>query len=141
MALRVWTMLAALAVVTIAIAYLLYQRSRLASLSTELEALKNPPPPQLDSTDERVLFWVRKLYDSTSTGVGPTPAIVASASDIPLMTVEAALDVLKQNELVRLKKFKADPIDLTSKGRKYLEKPDVMSRYGAFEFNVIHRRI
>ena len=137
----IWKMLPALAVLTIAIACLLYQRSRLASLSTELEALKNPPLPELASSDERVLFWVRKIYDSKSTGVGPTPAHIASVSDIPLITVETVLDVLKRSGLVQLKKLKSDPIDLTSKGRSYLEKPDVMSRYGKFEFNAVFTRI
>lgn len=140
-AVPIWKMLPALAVLTIAIACLLYQRSRLASLSTELDALKNPPLPELDSSDERVLFWVRKIYDSKSTGVGPTPAVIASVSDIPLMTVETVLDVLKRSGLVRLKKLKSDPIDLTTKGRLYFTKRDVVSRYGQFEFNTVFTRI
>ncbi|MNX78291.1 hypothetical protein D3C86_1098720 [compost metagenome] len=136
-----WTMLAALAAASIAIAYLLYQRSRLAYLAIELDALKNPPLAELDSSDERVLFWVRKIYDSKSTGVGPTPAVIASVSDIPLMTVETVLDVLKRSGLVQLKRLKSDPVDLTSKGRLYFAKPDVLSRYGKFEFNTVFTRI
>lgn len=139
--LPVWTMLPAMAIVSVTIAYLRYQRSRVACLSTELQALKNPPLPELDSTEERVLFWVKKLYDSISTGVGPTPANVASVSQIPLTTVEAALGALKQTGLVRLKKLKSDPIDLTPKGWSYFAKKDVKSRYGHFEFNTIFMRV
>ncbi|CRL48352.1 hypothetical protein [Pseudomonas sp. URMO17WK12:I11] len=140
----VWAVLPVLAVVAITVAYLLSQRTRLKTLSAELELLRNPPRPtipQLDSTDERVLFWVKHIYDSRATGMGPTPANVASASEITLTTVETALDVLKKSGLVRLQKLKSAPIDLTSDARGYLKKPDVMSRYGAFEFNLAHRRI
>ena len=142
--LPVWAILPAIALGVLSVIKLRRQRICLRSLSAELELLRNPPRPtlpQLDSTDERVLFWVKHIYDSRSTGMGPTPADVAKASEITLTTVEAALDVLKKSGFVRLQKLRSAPIDLTSDARTYLRKPDVMSRYGAFEFNLAHRRI
>ena len=142
--LPVWAILPALILGVLSVIKLRRQRTCLKSLSTELELLRNPPRPalpQLDSTDERVLFWIKHIYDSRSTGVGPTPAHVASASEIPLTTVETVLDHLKQSGLVRLQKLKSAPIDLSPDARSYLRKPDVMARYSSFEFNLVHKRI
>lgn len=130
----VWLALSLLVIATTVIVYLRHQRSRLASVTAELEKLKNPEAVTLDAIEERVLFWATKIYDAHSTGEGPIPAFVASISGISLTTVEAALDVLKQKGLVRLKKFKSAPIDLTPEGRAYMAKKDVISRFAAFHF-------
>jgi hypothetical protein len=142
LAIPVWVILPAIALGSLSVIKLRRQRTCLKSLSAELELIRNPPRsalPQLDSTDERVLFWV-KYIDSRLTGMGPTPTDVASASELTLTTVETALDVLKQSGLVRLKKLNA-PIDLTSDAHTYLKMRGVLSRYGAFEYNLVHRRI
>ena len=102
---------------------------------SQLEALKNPASPELDSLQERVLFWIVKIYDSNSTGVGPTPAKVAETSGIQLSDVEAALDVLKQCQIVRRKKYKSNPIDLTAQGRTYVTQPGNKSRFALFHIN------
>lgn len=136
-----WSLLPVVALAALAVRLLLRQRSQLVQLSEKLETLQNPGLVDLDSTDERVLFWVRKIYDSNSTGTGPTPIVVAKAADMPLTTVEAALDVLKTCGLIRLQRLRSHPLDLTAEGRRYLARPDVLSRYGIFEFNVTYRRI
>lgn len=102
---------------------------RCLRLSTQLKTLKNPTLPALDSLQERVLFWVIRIYDSVSTGVGPTPAYVAQKSNIPLSEVEAALDALKEKQLVKKKKMKSDPIDLTPQGRAYVSQPGIKARF------------
>jgi hypothetical protein len=144
LALPIWVILPAIALAVLSVVKLWRQRTCLKSLSAELELLKNPPCsaiPQLDSTDERVLFWATHIYDSSSTGMGPTPGVIASAASIRLTAVETALDVLKQSGLVRLKKLKNAPIDLTPEGRLYLKRPDISTRYSAFIMNIIHKRI
>ncbi|MBI6888359.1 hypothetical protein [Pseudomonas putida] len=135
-----WSLLAVVALAALAVRFLVRQRSQLAHLSEKLETLKNPGLVDLDSTEERVLFWVRNIYDSSSTGTGPTPLIVAKVADMPLTTVEAALDVLKSCGLIRLQRLRSHPLDLTAEGRRYLARPDVLSRYGQFQFNVVYRR-
>lgn len=132
----VWLMLPILALAA-GVAYLLLrQRSQLSDVSQELDKLKSPGFVALDSTDERVLFWVKRLYDRSSSGMGPTPAAVADSADMPLSNVEASVDVLKQADLLKLKKLKSDPLDLTSKGRGYFKPSDVQSRYAIFEVNL-----
>lgn len=120
---------------------LLRQRTHIAALSQELNRLKHPAAVELSSTEERVLFWVKKFYDRTSTGYGPTPADIAKVADMPLSSVEAVMDVLKQARLVRLKKLKSDPLDLTAEGRAYFKPLEVRERYDAFEISLHNRRI
>lgn len=124
------------------IAYLLLrQRLQLAVLSQELNKLTNSAVVDLSSTEERVLFWVKKIYDSTSTGLGPTPADVAKATEMPLSSVEAAVDVLKRASLIRLKKLRSDPLDLTAAGRAYFNALEVQERYDTFQVILLNRRI
>lgn len=136
----VWLMLPIFAL-AVGVAYLLLrQRSQLLDLSQELDKLKNPVVVDLNHSDERVLFWVKKLYDRTSTGLGPSPTDVAKAADIQLSDVEASVDVLKQAGLIRFKKLKIDPLDLTPKGREYFKPLEVLSRYDTFEINLLPKR-
>lgn len=139
--LPVWLLLPISTLAVGAVYLLLRQRSQLIGLSQELDKLKKPAVVELDSTDERVLFWVRKIYDGSSTGLGPAPAIVAHLADMPLSSVEASVDVLKQAGLIRFKKLKSDPLDLTSQGREYFKPLEVRSRYDTFEVNLLRRRI
>lgn len=136
-----WALLLLLALGVGAIRLILRQRSQLTDLSKALDAAATPLTPELDSIDERVLFWVRHIYDSSSTGLGPTPAIVAHLADMPLSSVEASVDALKQAGLIRLKKLKRDPLDLTPQGREYFKSLEVRSRYDTFQLNLLRRRI
>lgn len=136
-----WSLIPVFALAACTMCLLLRQRSRLAMLSKELDALKNPVAVELSSLEERVLFWIKKIYDKTSTGEGPTPVDVATAAEMTLSNVEGIVDTLKGAELVRLKKFKSDPLDLTSKGREYFKSLAVLERYDAFEINLLRKRI
>lgn len=137
----VWLMLPIFALAVASVYLLVRQRTQLSKLSKELDELKSPSMADLDSSDERVLFWVKLIYDNTSTGLGPTPAIVAEAAKMPLSNVEASVDVLKQAGLIRLKKLKSDPLDLTAKGRDYFRSLEVLSRYDSFEIKLLNRRV
>lgn len=139
--LPVWLLLPALALAAWIARLAFRQRSTLIQLTQELDKLKNPTVVDLDATDERVLFWIKKIYDSTSTGLGPTPADVAKAAEMPLSNVEAAVDVLKRVRLIRLKKFKSDPLDLTAEGRAYFNAQGVQERFDSFEMRLLSTRI
>lgn len=102
-------------------------------LKGQRDALKNPARPKLASTQERVLFWITKIYDSTNTGEGPTPRYVSEASEIPLIEIETVLDVLKKCGFVWRKKLRSDPISLTGDAREYMSQPSVKARYHYFQ--------
>ncbi|MCE4069664.1 MULTISPECIES: hypothetical protein [Pseudomonas] len=134
--LPIWSMLAALA---LAIPLCFYQHRKradlaasLISVKAELDELKNPTTYILDTSQEQVLFWATLIYDGNARGEGPTPQDIASISGSSLTIVETALDVLKQKGVVRLKRLRSAPIDLTAEGRAYLAREDVISRFAAF---------
>lgn len=131
----IWSLLLALILFALAVAYIVHLRSELVSVKAEHEALKNPTAITLDSFEERVLFWATKIYDSRSTGEGPTPADIADIADMTLTDVEAALDVLKQKGVVVKKKFKNEPIALTAAGRDYLRQQEARRRFVVFSLN------
>lgn len=138
--LPVWALVAVVVPMLLIISWLYRKRSQLsqslAVATTELEALKQPKPPApitLSSVEETVLFWAVFLYNTKQTGAGVPPVLLSEASKLPLTTVEAALDELKQQGAVRLKKFKHDPVDLTPEGRTYMRRQTVAPRYEQFE--------
>lgn len=138
--LPVWALAAVVAPLLMVISWLYRKRSQLSQsltvTTTELETLKQPKTPApicLSSDEETVLFWAVFLYNTKQTGAGVPPVLLSEASKLPLTTVEAALDGLKQQGAVRLKKLKHDPVDLTPEGRTYMGRQTVATRYEQFE--------
>jgi len=134
-----WALIALVVPLLLIISWLYRERSQLsqslAAATTELEALKQPKPPEpinLSSVQETVLFWAVVIYNIQQTGAGTPLSDIASLSGLPLTTIEAALDVLKSQGVVKMKKYKLDPVDLTPEGRAYMGRKEVSLRYDRF---------
>lgn len=134
--LPIWVLLPVLAAVVFITIQLRIDRSKLAQslavVMAEREELKQPKPISLSPAQEKVLFWAVVIYNVKETGEGAPLSDIAALSELPLLTIEAALDALKSQGLVKLKKYKLDPVELTPEGRAYMGREEVYLRYDRF---------
>lgn len=133
-----WALIALIVPLLLIISWLQRERSQLGqslgATTTELEALKQPRPPEpisLSSVEETVFFWAVLIYD-TQEGVGATPRLLVKVSEYPLTSVEAALDALQQKGIVKPRAVNFAPVELTPEGRTYIGSETVSLRYARF---------
>lgn len=135
----IWLLLPVLAFVVFITLRLSSDRSKLsqslAEVSTELEVSKQPKPPEsitLSPDQESVLFWVVLIYNTRQTGAGVAPALLSGASELPLTTIDAALNALEQKGVVKTRAAKLAPVELTPEGLTYLQREAARLRYEQF---------
>ncbi|QKE63230.1 hypothetical protein HNE05_07615 [Aquipseudomonas campi] len=128
----VWLIVLLAALAALAATWLKRTHSKLAVATAELDELKNPSKIELEFDQHAAVFWLAALREHYGSGKGILVDDLASWMNVPIVTVEAVVDVLRRQQmLVRSLRTNA-PLELTAKGREYLMQPIVREDFARF---------
>ncbi|AZO83690.1 hypothetical protein BOO88_10570 [Stutzerimonas stutzeri] len=91
-----------------------------------IKVLENPPKLQLSDNAHEVVMWVAALTISNMTAYS---VVLVARTELDSLQVATALDELQERGLVE----SDDTVDLTPKGRVYVQRPENLSRSRKWE--------